>query len=170
MNSAYYLLRQKQLAASKFYRYFWTFWGIYSVLLLFALGVYLLYLRQFKIIIVGLVAFALARGVIKPLISVFYKKPRPYQLLKFSPIKSWLFSLPHNRPNAFPSEHALSFAAIGVVFYFALPMFGFALLVTVLLNGVARIILGYHQISDVLAGWVLGLLAALLTLYAMRGF
>jgi undecaprenyl-diphosphatase len=165
MNSDFYLNQQKLLATGAWYRQFWKFWGIYSVLLIFAVGGYLLLLGKRREVLAAFAAFVLARVVVSPLIYVFYKRQRPYQKLNFIPIHSWLLSEPATRHSSFPSDHAISLAAITTALFCFFPILGIALMVITLLNGWARVVLGYHYITDILAGWVLGSLGAILVIY-----
>ena len=147
------------------FRRFWKFWGIYSVLLIFGVGGYLLLLGRWREVLAAFAAFVLARAIISPLIYVFYKRQRPYQKLNFTPIHSWLLSEPTTRRSSFPSDHAISLAAITTALFWFFPILGTALMVIILLNGWARVVLGYHYITDILAGWVLGSLGAILVIY-----
>lgn len=161
-----YLNWQKKLAENKIFRRFWVFWGLYSVLLIYAAGIYLLLGGKYKELFIAFVSFVLARVFINPLIYLFYKRQRPYQKLNFIPPHNpWLFSDITLRHNSFPSDHAASFAPITAVFFWFFPALGLALFVVMLLNGCARIIMGYHHIADILAGWVVGIISALVVIY-----
>jgi undecaprenyl-diphosphatase len=68
-------------------------------------------------------------------------------------------------PHSFPSGHAaraLMLAVLGLAL--GPSWFGIALLIWAPLVGLARVATGLHYISDVLAGWVLGLVMGLATL------
>jgi membrane-associated phospholipid phosphatase len=155
---------QKRIAEKVFFRRFWVFWGIYSVALVFIVALYLVSLGQIKIVGLAFAAFVLARVIISPLIFLLYKKQRPYQKLNFTTFYSRLFSAQTIKLTSFPSDHAISFAAISAVFCWYFPYLGFILIPTTLLNGLARIILGYHYVIDVAAAWVLGILSAILVI------
>ena len=45
------------------------------------------------------------------------------------------------------------------------PAWGILLGVVALVNGLARIVLGYHYLSHVLAGWLVGILSGLAAVY-----
>jgi membrane-associated phospholipid phosphatase len=160
-----YLEWQKRLSEDKMFRRFWKFWGIYSVLLVFGVGGCLLLLGRWREVLAAFAAFVLVRAIVSPLIYVFYKRQRPYQKLNFIPAHSILLSEPTTRHSSFPSDHAISLAAITTVLFWFFPILGIVLIVTTLLNGWARVILGYHYATDILAGWVLGSLGAILTIY-----
>ena len=165
MNSNFYLHQQKLLATSAWYRQFWKFWGIYSVLLIFAVGGYLLLLGKWREVLAAFAAFVLARVVVSPLIYIFYKRQRPYQKLNFTTIHSWLLSGPATRHNSFPSDHAASFASISTALFWYFPVLGVFLILLTLINGCGRIVLGYHYSFHVLAGWIVGVLSALAVVY-----
>ncbi|HKJ27852.1 MAG TPA: phosphatase PAP2 family protein [Anaerolineales bacterium] len=62
-------------------------------------------------------------------------------------------------PHSFPSGHAVRAIMLGVIaLRIAPPWLGITLILWGPLVGLARIAIGVHYISDVLAGWVLGLL------------
>ncbi len=167
MNPNFYLNQQKQLAAQKWSRWFWQFWGIYSVFFVFAISLYFLLTLRQGIVILALCAFVIARLIISPLIYLVYKKERPYQKFKFVPIQSILFSKSTKRLNSFPSDHAVSFASITSVFFWYSPDLGYLMIFVTILNGLARIVLGYHYPWHVLAGWIIGILSALLAIHFM---
>ncbi len=61
-------------------------------------------------------------------------------------------------PHSFPSGHAVRAALLAVVFIGLGPIWlGLILLVWALFVGLARVAMGVHYFSDVLAGWILGL-------------
>jgi undecaprenyl-diphosphatase len=156
---------QKQLTERIFFRRFWVFFGIYTVPVFFILGLYLLFVGQWKIVIAALAAFILARLIISPLIFLFYKRQRPYQKLKFTSYHSRLFSAATLRFTSFPSDHAISFASISGVCVYYHPHWGIVLIPLTLLNGIGRVVLGYHYVSDIIAGWLLGALSAFAIIY-----
>ena len=62
-------------------------------------------------------------------------------------------------PHSFPSGHAVRSIMLGVIALGIAPSWlGITLILWGPLVGIARIAIGVHYISDVLAGWVLGLL------------
>lgn len=156
---------QKSLASRKFFRWFWKFWAIYSVGLVFAAGGYLLIFGYWREVALAVAAFVAARIIVSPLLYLVVKKGRPYQILKFIPPHSWFFSRTTHKKNSFPSDHAVSFASIATVFFCYFPALGIFLFVAMLLNGMGRIVLGYHYISHVLAGWLLGITCGLGAVY-----
>lgn len=115
-----------------------------------------------------LVTAALAGSVaLNALMKAFFERPRP-QL-------AWATVLPDF---SFPSGHSMD----SVVFYFALallvwqvagPKPGFAAavaaLVLVLLIGLSRIYLGYHYFTDVLGGYIAGVLWLTVVVSAFSG-
>jgi membrane-associated phospholipid phosphatase len=165
MNSDFYLNQQKLLAASNWYRWFWKWWGIYSVLLVIAVGGYYIVFGQWQKVALAFCAFVLARVIISPLIYLIYKKERPYQRLNFKPVQSWLFSQITERRNSFPSDHAVSFASLALVFLYFFPVLGAVMVFVTLLDGLGRVVLGYHYIWHVMAGWLIGAFSALVVIY-----
>jgi membrane-associated phospholipid phosphatase len=161
-----YLAWQKKLVENKFFRRFWVFWGIY-ISGLFAVGNLAFFFKNYRMVaILGWAAFLLARFVILEIIYFFYKRPRPCQRLNFHPPISIVFiSWVNKRFDSFPSGHAASLAAISTAVFFFIPFLGFLGFIATILNGVGRGILGYHYISDVLAGWILGVFTAFITIH-----
>ena len=166
MKSDFYLKQQGLLAKNKWYRRFWIFWGIY-VVGFFYCGVILFFFPDFRAMaILALVAFLLARFVICETVYFFYKKVRPYQKLHFlPPFFPLLLSFNEKRNNSMPSGHAASLVAISLVCLAFLPWLGALGIAAALFNGIARVILGYHYPSDILAGWLVGILSALSVVY-----
>jgi undecaprenyl-diphosphatase len=91
--------------------------------------------------------------------------------LKFSirrqrPAGEWGRIYRESDPHSFPSGHAARGLLIGVVALGIAPAWlGWALIVWGPLVGIARVAMGVHYISDVLAGWLVGGALGLLTLY-----
>lgn len=165
-----YRLWQVRLNQSRAFRLFWQFWSNYSfVLFIFAFIVVYLDPEYFYsknvILILSAISFFLARGVVVTIINLFIKRQRPYQLYNFSPITSKFFSFKTNIPNSFPSRHTTAYFSVAViVFMYAQPL-GIVLMVTSLAAGCARVVLGYHWITDILAGAIIGTIIGLLVTF-----
>jgi membrane-associated phospholipid phosphatase len=166
MNSDFYFRQQKLLVSRKWYRRFWMFWGIY-VVGFFYCGVVLFFLPRWRAMAtLALAAFLFARFVICEAIYFFYKKVRPYQKLHFlPPFFPLLLSFNEKRSNSMPSGHAASLMAVSCVCLAFLPWLGLPGIVAAIFNGIARVILGYHYPSDVLAGWLVGIFSAFVAVY-----
>lgn len=163
MQAQFYLKQQAKLNASKNYRSFWVFWAIYSSLLYVIIAGYFFTLKEgWKTVALGVGSALFARYVVCEIVDYFYKKQHPYQKYKFRPPTSWLFSFSDERPDAFPSQHALFFTATLPSIWFLSPALGIAALIIVVFISVARIILGYHDFVDVVGGWITGLITGLL--------
>lgn len=68
-------------------------------------------------------------------------------------------------PHSFPSGHATRAILLGVITLGLAPQWlGIVLIIWGPLVGIARIAMGVHYVSDVLAGWVLGAMIGLLVL------
>ncbi len=161
-----YLNWHQKLETNFIFRWFLVLFGIYSILLVYAVGILLITKGSYKELVLVAVSFVLARLVISPLIFLFYKRQRPYQKLKFTPPNSvWMFSGITKKFNSFPSDHAASFASIAFSLLWFSPIIGITLLVVAVFNGVARVMLGYHHVSDILAGWLVGAFAGWLMVY-----
>lgn len=167
MENNRYLYWQEQLKARRLYRYFWVFCGIYSILALFGIGFYLLIYGQWRPVALVLIVFVIARAIISPLIFLIYKRQRPYQKYNFFTTYSWLLSRRTGKFTSFPSDHAMSVAAICFVLWHFYPVLGPFFLLLVILNGWARVVLGYHYWTDVLAGWILGVLCGWLVILTL---
>jgi len=161
-----YLSLQKIISERIWFRRFWVFWAIY-ITIFFYLGFAFFFSARYRVMAtLAFIAFLLARFVFCEIIYFFYKKTRPYQRLNFIiPTSKLLLSWTHKRSNSFPSGHAASLTAISTVTWFFLPALGLLGLIAALLNGIARIILGYHHLSDILVGWAIGILAGLITYF-----
>ena len=74
-------------------------------------------------------------------------------------------------PHSFPSGHAARALMIGIIALGLGPAwFGLILIVWAPLVGLARIAMGVHYVSDVLAGWIVGAGTAVVTLYLTNLF
>jgi len=162
MNPEFYLNQQKLLGSRRWYRRFWEFCGIYSVAIYFLPAVIFIIRPQgWKAVLLAGLAGLIARYIACELVVLFYKKPHPYQVLKFTPPWSRLFSFLDQRHDAFPSQHIAPASAISAVMFLFSPAWGFIGVLCALFLSAGRIVLGYHDIWDVLGGWVMGILCAL---------
>ena len=95
-------------------------------------------------------------------IAAFWHRPRPYET------HPGVYHLSHSHDPSFPSDHAS--AAFGIAFgvYFVDRRLGRLFLAIATLIGVGRIFVGAHYPSDVLAGAVVGALAAALVVFLCR--
>ena len=66
---------------------------------------------------------------------------------------------------SFPSEHATIFAALGIAGYFVNHIFGIILLFIAILIGIGRAGVGVHYKRDIVAGWALGVIIALVFIH-----
>jgi membrane-associated phospholipid phosphatase len=160
-----YLDWQKSIKDSWWVRWFWYGLGVYIVVLMFATFVDL-YWKNPKALVIALSVLVFARIIFCEIFYFFYKKQRPYQRLGFKQLDvKFLLSPANGKPDAFPSGHSVGLMAISVVFYWFLPYLGPAWIIGTFINGMARVILGYHDPEDVLIGWVIGAACGFLALY-----
>ncbi|MFN2144486.1 MAG: phosphatase PAP2 family protein [Anaerolineales bacterium] len=69
-------------------------------------------------------------------------------------------------PHSFPSGHAVRSLMLGVIAVGIAPAWlGILLIIWAPLVGIARVMIGVHYVSDVVAGWALGLVFGLLTIW-----
>ena len=144
-------------------------WGKSGILdfILKIFGVYLIYLIPIFLILYWFlgdkksairttIAGFFAWGVMSKLIQVFYFRPRPFT---FVPEKEIIF---HRPDYSFPSDHAALLFALAFSFYLSKDRrtaFWIFILGTIL--SLCRVILGLHWLTDILAGWALGMISAL---------
>ena len=89
------------------------------------------------------------------ILKIIFHKPRPLGIKVRA-----LFDV--DSVFSFPSEHSAIFASLGVVAYSVNHIFGIILLLVAFLIGVSRVLVGFHFSRDILAGWILGIVVALL--------
>ena len=71
-------------------------------------------------------------------------------------------------PHSFPSGHAVRSLMLGVIALGIAPAWlGTLLILWAPLVGIARVMIGVHYVSDVVAGWLLGILFGLITIWGV---
>ena len=87
------------------------------------------------------------------------------------PAGEWGAIYRNSDPNSFPSGHATRVAMLAALAW-GLNMNPLALVLTVwaVLVSLARVILGVHYLSDIIAGWILGIVLSVILLWAQPWF
>lgn len=84
-------------------------------------------------------------------------RPRPYEVHDFSALG---IEPPRQRGmDSLPSRHTFSAFLIGSLILFDMPLLGSSVLVIGIYLAAARVLLGYHFISDVISGAIIGTVA-----------
>lgn len=127
----------------------------YPVLLvyLFFFGKYSSYFSFWKALLVPAISFVLL-SVGRALIN----RPRPYEAFEIPPV------IPKDtKGNSFPSRHVFSATMIAMTFLLMSPWswLGLVFLVVSVLLAVVRVVSGVHYISDVVAGIIVAVIAAI---------
>ncbi len=86
-----------------------------------------------------------------------YNRPRPYQTWEIQPLIK-----KESLGKSFPSRHVFSATAIAMFALLLNPWLGGALLFLAAILAILRVLGGVHYPSDVLAGYVIGILVGLL--------
>jgi membrane-associated phospholipid phosphatase len=152
----WYLNQQKKLSSQPPYKSWWIFWSIYSQAFLMGYGIYLLLTGQLFFFIIFTGTWVIARVVVAEIISLLYKKPRPYQRYGFKTVSSWFFSMPDSTPDSFPSGHTTGLMAVSVLLLFYHPVVASIGFVITALTAVGRVVLGYHFPLDIIGAIVIG--------------
>jgi undecaprenyl-diphosphatase len=109
-----------------------------------------------------LIAGILVTAVIVLLIKFTVRRQRPEG--------EWGQIYRRTDPHSFPSGHAVRALMLAIVGLALGPAwFGWLLIVWAPLVGLARVATGLHYVSDVVAGWILGLMMGLITIQ-LSGF
>lgn len=107
------------------------------------------------LLVEGLLAAILSRGIVTELIRFFYHSPRPFDALHFAPLIG-------ESGYSFPSGHAMLFFALATVIFYVSRKLGWWYFAFAAANGLARIYVGVHWPLDILGGAALGVLSAML--------
>jgi undecaprenyl-diphosphatase len=92
--------------------------------------------------------------------NLLYFRERPYESLDLN----LLFYQPTD--SSFPANSCTVTTAIATTILLKNPRFGLPLAVLVLIFGISRIYAGVHYPSDIVAGWILGILTATIIYYS----
>ena len=107
-------------------------------------------------VLVALTSALFARLVIKTAIVMAYNRPRPFEV-----VAGAKKLIDHTKIHAsFPSGHVVFFFALAMGVYFYNKKLGTLLFTGAALMGIARVYTGVHWPTDILAGALVGVLAA----------
>lgn len=102
-------------------------------------------------------ALLLARGIVTPLIRFMYPVARPFTAMHFTPLIAHAADDP-----SFPSGHATVLFTLALAVWLKNRHWGMYMFMAVVMNAVARVYVGVHWPSDVLAGAIIGITAVML--------
>jgi undecaprenyl-diphosphatase len=149
--------------ANKFWLFDWVgiFFASYLSYFLILIAIYLLLRRgnwreMIYFFSSASLSVILSRGIITEAIRFFYHRPRPFRTLEIQPLINHLDS------GSFPSGHAASFFALALAVFLINKKWGWRFLIGAFIIGIARIFVGIHWPSDILAGAIIGLASAFL--------
>ncbi|TRZ64988.1 MAG: phosphatase PAP2 family protein [Spirochaetia bacterium] len=139
----------------------------YASYFLVLLAVYFLFkeksrVRRIYFFSLASLSVILSRGIITELIRFFYNRQRPFEVFHLQTLIS------QDPGGSLPSGHSTAFFALFLTLYYFAKQNNWNLkpvwwsLGIVLVMGIARIFVGVHWPSDILAGAVIGLLSALI--------
>lgn len=145
-----------------------SYWQYFLVVAL-AIFLFLGSTREEKIknrIMVGLslASAVISRLIFTEIIRLIWSRPRPFVAHRVNLLIS------HDTTASFPSGHMAFFFALSIVVFLYNKKAGLWFLVASFLLGLARIFVGVHYPSDILAGIVLGLLVGYLTYHIYKRF
>jgi len=100
---------------------------------------------------------SISAWIIATIIKLFILSPRPFIL--FENIKPLFL---HGGMDSFPSGHAMFFGALAVSLYFVHKRMEYLYIVVALLIGLARVASGVHFPIDILVGYILGAIIAII--------
>lgn len=118
--------------------------------------------REIAMLLISGLSALLSRGIITSLIRLAWHRPRPFVALDLIPL------MPYADKGSFPSGHAAALFALALVVYFFHKKTGIVFLVLSGLSVLARVYVGIHWPSDILAGALLGLSSAILVYWFFK--
>ena len=146
--------------------YFGIFCADYlGYFLLFALAVLLLLnlKKYWKMVAEALVVAGFSRFVLAEIIRLIWFRPRPFISKSFVPL------IAQSADEAsFPSGHATFFFAMSTIVYFYNKKLGIIFFIASFFIAIARVFVGVHWPSDILAGAVLGILTGYILNWLFR--
>jgi undecaprenyl-diphosphatase len=107
----------------------------------------------------------LSRGILVELIRYFYDRPRPFEVFGIEPLVAHSPLEP-----SLPSGHAAFYFGLALAAWFMNRRWGGVYIVLASLMGFARVIIGVHWPTDVLAGAVLGIISAFFVRWLIVGY
>lgn len=113
-------------------------------------------LRPFLVAGVAAVLAVASAGII----GLFDYVPRPFVAEHFTPL------IQHSPDASFPSDHLAALGAICAAAWFAAPRLSVATAALAVVVAVARVYIGVHWVTDVLAGFGLGAIWGVFAWYA----
>lgn len=136
---------------------FYIFCAKYLIFLMavavFAFWLYLSRPKKAKLALT-IISAAVIAMIFAKLADKLYYHPRPFVAENIQPL------IPHGTDNSFPSEHATFAAVLAVCTYFFNRRLGIGLFIAAIFVGIGRIGVHVHYPIDVIAGLIIGTLAA----------
>ena len=111
--------------------------------------------KRFHFALGGALAVLLAWGLVAQTIHFLYPRERPFAALEFKAL------IAHAATPSFPSAHATVLFALAMAVWQENRRWGNYFFILAALNAVARVYVGVHWPSDVLAGAVIGIITAI---------
>lgn len=117
--------------------------------------------QRWQVFFIGTLAAIIARLGATEIIRFFYERPRPFLAHELNPllvINEW----------SFPSGHAALLAALSTVVFLYDRRWGVRFFIATILVALARIVVGVHYLTDIVAGLIIGAGAGFLTYLLIR--
>jgi len=133
-----------------------VFFSQYLIYILtFVFGIYLVRVKNWKervnIFALGALGVIISRGIFTPLVRFFLDRPRPFVAFGIDPLSA------HEATGSFPSGHIAFIAPLMIALWYADKRGGTWGLIGVFLIGIARIGSAVHWPSDILGGFLVGI-------------